>query len=290
MEDTNRSMAVYRDGEDLPERMHTLCFTIGRDRLHANDPHKLNDVNRELHERLACHKMHFIPVGFYYAKCLEKLDFYLRNNRNKMAALPDLLKHQLQHLVNRRTLRLHLLLAATPSSAPGHQEPSSERKALMEKRAAIFETKSFTSTDGEERLKQWMSSSKNSNKSEEDFNEQYDEEQLSIVKERIAELNKKETQKQQKSGDAMALPGKTVFKFAQRSLSLSFPQATPGKSTHQELSLFYLVPIADTARTTATYITSADLSLSLSLFYTHNTMQEKVSVTHSFRQRRDEAT
>jgi hypothetical protein len=48
--------------------------------------------------------------------------------------------------------------------------------------------------------KQWMSSSNTTNKSEEDFNDQYDEEQLSIVKERIAELNKKETQKQN-SGD-----------------------------------------------------------------------------------------
>ena len=40
-----------------------------------------------------------------------------------------------------------------------------------------------------------MSSSNTTNKSEEDFNDQYDEEQLSIVKVSIAELNKKETQK-----------------------------------------------------------------------------------------------
>ncbi len=37
MEDTNRSMAVYRDGDDLPERVRTSCFTAGQHRWLPED-------------------------------------------------------------------------------------------------------------------------------------------------------------------------------------------------------------------------------------------------------------
>jgi hypothetical protein len=33
LEDTNRSMAVYRDGDDLLERVRTSCFTAGQQRV-----------------------------------------------------------------------------------------------------------------------------------------------------------------------------------------------------------------------------------------------------------------
>ncbi len=33
LEDTNSSMAVYREGHDLHERVRTLCFTTGQQRL-----------------------------------------------------------------------------------------------------------------------------------------------------------------------------------------------------------------------------------------------------------------
>jgi hypothetical protein len=79
----------------------------------------------------------------------------------------------------------------------------------MEKRAAIFEynaDEELTSKDKivykyrEIRSKHWITS-RTTNLSEQDLNEQYDEEQLAGVKGSIAELNKRETQKQQKSGD-----------------------------------------------------------------------------------------
>jgi hypothetical protein len=40
LEDTNRSMAVYRDGNDLLERVRTSCFNAGQQRLLPKDAYK----------------------------------------------------------------------------------------------------------------------------------------------------------------------------------------------------------------------------------------------------------
>jgi hypothetical protein len=45
--------------------------------LAAKGPYKPTDENRVLHQRLAIHNRHFIPIGFYYSKWLEKLRFHL---------------------------------------------------------------------------------------------------------------------------------------------------------------------------------------------------------------------
>jgi hypothetical protein len=44
LEDTNRAMAVYRNGDDLPERVGTSCFTAGQHRLLPKDPYKPIDA------------------------------------------------------------------------------------------------------------------------------------------------------------------------------------------------------------------------------------------------------
>jgi hypothetical protein len=80
--DTNRLMSVYfRDG---PHNDIDGCFRRNLDvpKNHyftAKGPYryKPTDENRVLHQRLAIHNRHFIPIGFYYAKWLEKLSFYL---------------------------------------------------------------------------------------------------------------------------------------------------------------------------------------------------------------------
>jgi hypothetical protein len=88
--------------------------------------------------------------------------------------------------------------------------PSTERPALMEMRATIFEDKAdedLTAKDKAvykyraERRKQWDSFSGSTTLFEQQYNEQYDEEQLAGVKKSIASLNERETPKQQKSGD-----------------------------------------------------------------------------------------
>jgi hypothetical protein len=74
----------------------------------------------------------------------------------------------------------------------------------------------------------------------------------------------------------MALPGKGSVKLATRIFSLSFPQVTTRKGTHQNNNFLLLVPIADTARTTATLTAKSVDFLSLSFyFYKHNAGQGK---------------
>jgi hypothetical protein len=74
-----------------------------------------------VHARLACPKLYCIPVGFYYAKWLKKLDYYLRTNqpRERSPTPPS-----------------DSSIASSSAAIP-----SSERQLLMENRAAIFEDK-----------------------------------------------------------------------------------------------------------------------------------------------------
>jgi hypothetical protein len=165
LEDTNRSMAVYRDGDDLLERVRTSCFTVGQQKLLPKDAYKPMDERR--YTRLAFPKLYCIPVGFYYAKWLEKLEYYLRTNPSRERSL---------------TPPSHSSIVSSSAATP-----STERQALMEKRAAIFEDKAdedLTAKDKAvnkyraERRKQWDSFSGSTTLSEQQYNEQYDEEQL----------------------------------------------------------------------------------------------------------------
>jgi hypothetical protein len=187
LEDTNRSMAVYRDGEDLLERVQVACFTQGQQRLLPKDAYEPLDGKTTLHARLAVPKLYCIPVGFYYAKWMEKLDYYLRSNPSRERSL-------------------------TPSSIASSSAaaPSAERLELMEKRAAIFENKEdddLTAKDKAvykyraEKKRLWNSFSGSTTLSEQQYNEQHDEEQLAGVKKSLASLNEREAPKQRKSGD-----------------------------------------------------------------------------------------
>ena len=73
-EDSSRCMAVYQGGDDLLPRVRKQCFTKNGTPLR---PHKQDDMLKKLHVRLGCHKLHHIPIGFYYAKWSEKLHFHL---------------------------------------------------------------------------------------------------------------------------------------------------------------------------------------------------------------------
>ena len=83
-EDSGRHMAVYQGGDQLPQRVRKQCFTKdGKPML----PHKLDDKQRKLHVRLGCHKLHSIPIGFYYAKWSEKLRLQLERARRQDRSL-----------------------------------------------------------------------------------------------------------------------------------------------------------------------------------------------------------
>jgi len=79
-EDSRRHMAVYQGGDRLIQRVREHCFTRDGRPLR---PHKLDDLLKKLHLRLGCHKLHSIPVGFYYAKWSEKLHFHLAKRISK---------------------------------------------------------------------------------------------------------------------------------------------------------------------------------------------------------------
>ena len=83
-EDSNRHMAVYGGGDDLSQRVRQQCFAKDGTPLR---PHKLNDTMRRLHTRLGIHSQHDIPIGFFYAKWSEKLNFHLA--RTNMQGSPS---------------------------------------------------------------------------------------------------------------------------------------------------------------------------------------------------------
>jgi hypothetical protein len=64
-------------GDDLQDRIRELSFTADGNRLKPKAPHSHADINERLHERLLCYNQHFIQIGFYNAKWLEKLNFYI---------------------------------------------------------------------------------------------------------------------------------------------------------------------------------------------------------------------
>ncbi len=73
-EDSSRHMSAYQGGDKLFQRVREQCFTQDGK---PHKPHKLDDMSKKLHFRLGCHKLHSIPIGFYYAKWSEKLHFHL---------------------------------------------------------------------------------------------------------------------------------------------------------------------------------------------------------------------
>jgi hypothetical protein len=120
LEDTRRSMAVYRDGPDLQDRIRNSCFTSTGFRLQMKASHTVIDLNVRLHERLLIFNQHSIPIGFYYAKWLEKLNYYIgqlskEGSRNPSPSAQSASALQFQRRKIIPPLRLHLLRRQTLS-------------------------------------------------------------------------------------------------------------------------------------------------------------------------------
>ena len=100
-EDSSRCMAVYQGGDDLLPRVRKQCFAKNGTPLR---PHKQNDMLKKLHVRLGCYNFHHIPIGFYYAKWSEKLEFHLERAGRIAASRPPRGRalqrpHQCKHVV-----------------------------------------------------------------------------------------------------------------------------------------------------------------------------------------------
>ncbi len=89
--DTNRLMSLYSiPGHEGAEVSLEGCFYQATKSLPSSSPlfspkgpYRSTDDNRSLHNRLVIHNRHFIPIGFYYSKWLEKLRFHLDNREEE---------------------------------------------------------------------------------------------------------------------------------------------------------------------------------------------------------------
>ncbi len=217
LEDTRRSMAVYRDGPDLQNRIRNSCFTSTGFRLQMKASHTVSDLNVRLHERLLIFNQHSIPIGFYYAKWLEKLDFYIG---------------QLSKDVSRNHSPPAKSTSSTPVPTPQKSSSSSIASSsaatlvtqesmlpLMEKRAAIFDDRDDHQLKVKDRsvflyrssrLVHWVKTQEEAGGSymtEEEHNAQYDQEQLDHVHSAMSKLNKNNSKTQQNLGDGPAGQG-----------------------------------------------------------------------------------
>ncbi len=89
--DTNRLMSSYSiPGHENADDPLDGCFHLATKNLPSaspllspKGPYRSTDDNRALHNRLGIHNRHFIPIGFYYSKWLEKLRFHLDNREEE---------------------------------------------------------------------------------------------------------------------------------------------------------------------------------------------------------------
>jgi hypothetical protein len=214
MEDTRRSMAVYRDGDDLQDRIRELSFTVHGNRLKPKAPHSHADVNERLHEHLLCYNKHFIPIGFYYAKWLEKLNFYLgqpKGSPSRKSVSMESQRNSTTPIPTPQNISSSSIAYSSAANLATHGHESMQ--ALMEKRVAIFDDRDDDQLKIKDRsvfmyrwnrLVHWVKTQEegtSAHMTEEEHNAQYDQEQLDLVHEAISKLNKNTTKTQQKSGD-----------------------------------------------------------------------------------------
>jgi hypothetical protein len=83
--DTNRLMSSYSilGPENGPNSLEGCFFHASESfpksspLISPKGPYRSTDDNRSLQQHLAIHSRHFIPIGFYYSKWLEKICFHL---------------------------------------------------------------------------------------------------------------------------------------------------------------------------------------------------------------------
>ena len=196
-EDSSRYMAVYSGGSDFAQRIREQCFDKHGVPLR---PHKLDDMRKKLHAQLGCHSLHSIPIGFYYSKWSEKLQFALTSRRSHSRDFSSRSRTPSPKTTMKRdTSECHLKSPKIASSSAARGDMSIEGiedslNKIMEKRAAIFdETKdgALTKKDKavfwhrQERRREWQAVASEVMMNESEWNEQFDQE--SLQKLRVAE-------------------------------------------------------------------------------------------------------
>jgi hypothetical protein len=171
-------------------------------------PHKLDDKLKKLHVRLGCHKLHFILIGFYYAKWSEKLHFHLARAGRQDRSLSSTSRTRTQtpspaptrspspSVKDNRSLNVPPLSAAEDVSIDDIDDMTiadaeSKLDELRVLRAAIFDDTSngkLTKKDKyvfwyrEKRRIAWKEASTETMMNESEWNDRYDQDELEKVR------------------------------------------------------------------------------------------------------------
>jgi hypothetical protein len=213
-EDSSRCMAVYQGGDDLRQRVRKHCFDKDGNPLR---PHRQNDSLKKLHARLGCHNLQHIPIGFYYAKWFEKLEFYLtragKQDRSLSSAsktrtpTPSPVRSPIKAL-NIPPLAAAADLDISIDSIDDSIDITLRIDQLRSLRAAIFNETSdgkLTKKDKavfwyrEKRRAAWKAVASETMLNETEWNDRYDQEELEKVRVSVEELETMLEEDQQKT-------------------------------------------------------------------------------------------
>ena len=214
-------MAVYRGGSDFAQRIRERCFDKRGEPLR---PHKLDDMSKKLHARLGCHSLHSIPIGFYYSKWSEKLEFHMANalkldrSHSRTSSSRSRTPSPRMAAPTLRAPESHLKSSKIASSPAAGEDMSIEEAQdalndLREKRAAIFdETKdgALMKKDKavfwyrENRRHEWLTVAAGTMLSEAEWNERHDQESLEKLRESEEQLETLLTEHKNSIGDGPA--------------------------------------------------------------------------------------
>jgi hypothetical protein len=230
-EDSSRYMSAYRGGDKLYQRVREQCFTHGGQPL---KPHKLDDLpmSKKLHLRLSLHKLHAIPIGFYYAKWSEKLRFHLsksggRREDKRERSLSSASRSRTPTPVPARSPSpLTMSFNVAPLSAAEADTSMDERvpvyaeskfDELRSIRAAIFNDKPDAQLMKEDknvfwyrekRRGQWKLAKDETMMNETEWNDEYDRGQLGKLQVLEQQLETLLSEHQQSNGDGPAGQGR----------------------------------------------------------------------------------
>jgi hypothetical protein len=221
-------MSAYRGGDKLYQRVREECFTHGGQPLR---PHKLDDLtmSKKLHFRLSLHKLHAIPIGFYYAKWSEKLHFHLYNGGRRedrqqptsktQTPTPSSASERSPSPSTMSSTAAPLSTAAVDTSLQDQATITDAEEKLDELRvlrAAIFDDTpngKLTKRDQavfwyrEERRKQWKLEKDETMMNETEWNDEYDRGQLDKLQVLEQQLETLLSENRQANGDGPAGQG-----------------------------------------------------------------------------------
>jgi len=177
--------------------------------------HTVIDLNVRLHERLLIFNQHSIPIGFYYAKWLEKLNFYIGQLSKEGSRNPSPSAHSASNTPVPTPQKSSSIASSSAANPVTHES----MRSLTEKRAAIFDDREDHQLKVKDRsvflyrssrLAHWVKTQEDAGGSymtEEEHNDQYDQEQLDLVHTAMSKLNKNNSKTQQNLGDGPAGQG-----------------------------------------------------------------------------------